>query len=84
MRTITVTGPGEVELNYMWLPTFIGIDAAAKKALEDHMRPLLEGKPLTAETLDDAHHAVLDFLDERYGIPGLRDYVDSMKFVETK
>jgi len=62
----------------------MGIDAAMKKALEEHMRPLVEGKPLTAETLDDAHHAVLDFLEEQYSIPGLRDYIDAMKFVEEK
>jgi hypothetical protein len=82
MRAVVVTGPGELELNYMMLPTFIGMNAALKKELEAVVKPLIEGKPWTESTVDEAHELVLDFLEKKFPpIAGLRDYLDGLKYV---
>lgn len=82
MRVIVAVGPGEVELNYTMLPTFIGINAALKRELEDTLRPLIEGQPWTEETFDRAHELVLDFLEKKFSaLRGLRDYLDGLKYV---
>lgn len=81
MRFVTVDGKS-VTLNYMWLPTFIGMSTAAKKALEQDLRGKIEGTDLTEENLDAVHEMILDWLVARYPLPGLRDYLDGIKFVE--
>jgi len=82
MRLIVQTGPGTVELNYMWLPTWIGMNTSVKQEIEEAISPLLVGKDMSEETLEIAHEAVLDFLDKKYkGLEGLRDYLDAVKFV---
>ena len=81
MRAVIRTAPGVVELNFMWLPTFVGMNAQLKKEIEERLKPKLEGRPLE-ETLDDAHEMVIDFLVERFpALTGLRDYLDAMKYV---
>jgi len=82
MRAVVVTGPGKVELSFMWLPTFIGHDTRLKEEIEKQLAPELVGKELTDETLDVAHERVLDIICEKYKITGLRDYIDALKFVE--
>lgn len=82
MRAIVVVGPGEIELNYTFLPTFIGMNAILKKELEDELRPLIEGQPWTEAYLDQAHEYVLDFLEKRFSsIHGLREFLDGLKYV---
>lgn len=82
MRLIVQTGPGIVELNYMWLPTWIGMNTAVKQEIEEAISPLLVGKDMSDENLELAHEAVIDFLDKKYGgLAGLRDYLDALKFV---
>jgi hypothetical protein len=83
MRAVVVTEPGKVELNWSWLPTFIGMSSDMLRRMEKKLSPLLVGKPLTEETLDAAHELALDFIcQEHHAIRGLRDYLDSLKFVE--
>ena len=82
MRAVVITGPGKLELNYMWLPTFIGMDNRMKQLLEKQLSPELVGKPLTDETLDFAHQRVVEFILEKYNLEGLRDYLDALKFVQ--
>jgi hypothetical protein len=81
MRTVIKTGPGEVQLNWMWLPTFIGMDTNVKKELEGALSKRLVGLPLDEATLDMAHEEVLDFLDKRYPGLELRTYLDGLKFI---
>lgn len=84
MRLIVQTGPGTVELNYMWLPTWIGMNTSVKQEIEEAISPMLVGKDMSDETLEAAHEAVIDFLDKKYkGLDGLRDYLDALKFVGT-
>lgn len=83
MKFVMRDGPGEVSVSYMWLPAFIGLNAAFMKRLEDEVKPLLIGKELTEETLEVAHEAVLTFIEKAHPeLRGLRDYLDAVKFVE--
>jgi hypothetical protein len=67
----------------MWLPSFIGHDTGLKKEIEKMLAKELEGKGMTDDVLDMAHNRVLDIICERYkAVVGLRDYLDSLKFVE--
>lgn len=66
----------------MWLPTFIGMNQQLVKEIEDAIAPAIVGKELNEETLDDASHAVLDFLVKKFPtLPGLYNYLDGLKFV---
>jgi hypothetical protein len=81
MRTVVRTGPGEVQLNWMWLPTWIGMNTALKKELDETLSKRLVGQPLDEATLDMANEEVIDFLDKKYPAFCLREYLDSLKFV---
>lgn len=65
----------------MWLPTFIGLDTRLMQHLEEKLKPELEGKELTEDTLKYAHERAMDIICEHHPIPGLRDYLDAVKFV---
>lgn len=82
MRFVVVTQPGVVEFNYMWAPTFIGMNSVMRKEIEKKVAPLLEGKPATDEVLDAAHDKIVELLCEKFQIPGLKDYLDAIKFIE--
>jgi hypothetical protein len=84
MRLIVRSGPGKVELSWMFLPAFLAYDATMKGALEKKLAGELVGKPLNSDTLDWAHEQALDFIcDYHKAIKGLRDFLDAIKFVET-
>jgi hypothetical protein len=83
MRAVVATGFGELELNFQWLPTWIGLNGRLKLELEKELAPHLEGRPLDDDTLDAAHDLVLTFLEARFpSFRGLRDYLDGLKFVD--
>lgn len=82
MRVIVQTGPGELELNYMMLPTFIGMNTLLKKELEAKFKVQFEGQPMTDEFLDRAHDLIIDFLVEKFAaLKGLREYLDGVKYI---
>jgi hypothetical protein len=82
VKLVVATEPGVVELNYMWMPTWLGINPQLKKDLEGKLQALLIGQPLTDALLDQAHDQVLQFLVQRHPqFDGLRDYLDALKFV---
>lgn len=84
MRLITVDG-NAVEVNYMFLPTFLGLNTALMQEMEAKIAPMLVGKEATDDVLDDANDAILDFIEARFpDITGLRDYLDAMKFIQEK
>lgn len=82
MRCVQYIGNGVVELNYMWLPTWIGQNTALKAELEKKLKEDVVGRGVTEELLDDLHDAVINYLTEKYPIEGLFDYLDGLKFVE--
>ncbi len=80
MRVVVATDPGVLELNYLWLPTFIGMSNAVKKEIEDLLAKELEGKPLDE---DAAHNLVVSFLVKRFSnVRGLEEFLDGLKYVE--
>lgn len=82
MRLVDRTGPGTLGLNYMWLPTWIGMNSQLVREIEDHISPALVGAEINEATLDKADAAVLDFLKKRFvQLPGLFDYLDGLKYV---
>ena len=81
MRFVTETEPGVIELTWMWLPTFIGMSTAMKKEIESRVAPLLVGKPATDDVLGAAHDRVIEIICEKYQLPGLKDYLEAVKFV---
>ena len=82
MRFIARTGPGQLGLNYMWLPTWIGMNAQLLKELEAAISESIVGKPIYNETLDIAHDLILEELERRFpNNPGLHAYLDGIKFV---
>ena len=82
MRAVVPTEPGKVELSFMWLPLFIGQDPGLKKEIEKTLSNEFHFKPLNEATLDDMHERVLDIICEKHkAITGLRDYLDSLKYV---
>ena len=81
MRVVQVVGTA-VELNYMWLPTWLGQNHQFQVELEKKLRSDVEGRPLTDEVLDDINTKVIDFVVKKYPITGLFDYLDGLKFVE--
>jgi hypothetical protein len=82
VRLVTAAAPGQVELAFMWLPTWLGMNAALKEELEKALAPELEGQPLTDEVLDAAHARVLDLLEARFPhILGLRAALDAVRHV---
>lgn len=85
MRLVLRTGPGVVEFNFMWAPAFIAYDNALKKHIEETLGPELVGQELTEGVLDTAHDRALDLICERHAaLPGLRDYLDAIKFVQDR
>ena len=81
MRAVVRTDPGKVELSFMWLPLFVGQDTSLKKEIEKVLSTEFQGKPLNDDTLDDRHERVLDIVCQKHKISGLRDYLDSLKYV---
>lgn len=82
MRFIERTGPGKLELNYMWLPSWVGLNEALIREIEDLLSATIVGQDLTEETLDLAHQAVLEILVNKFpAITGLFEYLDGIKYV---
>jgi len=82
MRAVVAVAPGELELNWTFLPSFIGMNATLKKELEEALKPLIEGQAWTESSLDQAHDAVLDFLEKKFpALRGLRDYLEGLKYI---
>ena len=79
MRFVDVN-KGVLELNYMWLPTWLGLNQRFKEKLEKDLTEKFKGR-LSSE-LDDIHEEVIDYIVEAFPLPGLRDYLDGVKFVE--
>jgi hypothetical protein len=81
MRLVAVNGR-VVELNYMWLPTWIGQNAQFKQQLEADLRYQIEGLELTEDNLDKINTVILEYVVKKFPhVDGLYDYLDGLKFV---
>ena len=85
MRTILRTRTGVLELNWTWLPTWVGMNTQLKKAIETELSDKVKGKPMTEAVLDEINDMVIDLLERKVPhVTGLRDYLDGLKFVTLK
>lgn len=85
MRAVVHVSPGILELNYMWLPTAIGMNSLLKRELEEALGPKLQGLPLDDAGLDKAHDIVVDFLVQKFPeVNGLERFLDGMKYLEPR
>jgi hypothetical protein len=79
MLLVNRVSEGTFELNYMWLPTWLGMNTKLKKEMETELAPVLQGK-----TPEEASDIVLDFLCSKFPLEGLRDYLDGLKFIQAQ
>ena len=85
MRTVVRTQEGVLELNYMWLPTWIGMNTVIKPEIERELSKKIVGMVMSEDSLDAIHGMVIDHLvDGNPHVEGLRDYLDGLKFVHFK
>ena len=82
MRAVVLTDPGVLELTWMWLPTWIGMNYRLKERLDQMLAEEIEGKRATPEVLDKLNDRVLGILAQECPLPGLVDYLDGLKFVQ--
>lgn len=83
MRAIVHTGDGVVELNYLWLPTVIGMNASLKQLMEKALKEELKLIPLDEAGLDRAHDIVVKYLLDKFpSVRGLDKYLDGMRYLE--
>lgn len=74
--------PGMVDLNFMWLPTFIGMNAAVKAELQGSLNKQFAGQPLTEDVLDEMHETVIELLVRKFSFAaGLREYLHAVRSV---
>lgn len=77
---------GALELNWMWLPTFIGQNYAVMRELEKVWRERFTGVSFTPETeettLRRIHDFTIQWLTERFKINGLKEYLSAIENIK--
>lgn len=77
MYLVVEEEPGIYALNYMWLPTWLGMNTKLIQEIEDDLKFALAGM-----TPEQATRAIISYLEKKFPtLPGLRDYLDGIKFV---
>lgn len=85
MHTVNPTDFGVLELNWMWLPTWVGMNASLQKELEAHLKSRFAGLTTSEADLKKIDEMVFDFIVAKAPhVEGLRDYLDGLKFVTIK
>lgn len=82
MRLVVVTDEGTAAMNYIWLPTWIGMNNILLKEVGDHVFGRFKGAPLSESCLQHMHDEVAEQLCERLKMPSLMHLFDSMGKVE--
>lgn len=83
MRAVVATHPGILELNFMWLPTWIGSNAHLKQKIEKALSTKFVGRVITEQELDKINEELIDYLQELHPtILGLWEYIDGLKYVK--
>lgn len=82
MKLVVCTAPNTIELNWTWLPTWIGLNNALRAEIGQELEKAFLEKLMTEEVLQAAHDMVVELLAKKFeGLEGLEDYLDSIKFV---
>jgi hypothetical protein len=83
MRLVSFAEDGAVELKWMWLPTFIGQNHPVMANLQQTWKEKFKGKlPMTEASLGILHEFTLDWLQEKFHIKGLREYLAAIANVQ--
>lgn len=82
MRAVVDVGDGELELNYLWLPTVVGMNANLKRSMEKELSEQLRNVPMDEAGLDKAHDLVVDYIAKKFPLGGIVDYLNGMKHLE--
>ena len=83
MNLVTPTEEGQLEINWQWLPTWIGVNQELQQEMQEHVAKQVEGLPANQTTINVAEEAVLSFLVRRFpNMCGLGHFLDALKFVE--
>jgi len=82
MRLVIETEPGKLELNYMWLPTWVGMSHPLKKEIEDKIGEDFVGKELSEDTLDLMDEAIIKLLQSKFPMISFSNYLRALKGVE--
>jgi len=81
MRLVNIAKDGAVELNWMWLPTFIGQNYLVMKELEKAWREKFLKAPRTDEQMEVIHQFTIKWLQDKFKIPGLDVYLKAIENV---
>jgi len=73
---------GTLELTYMWLPTFIGMNEELKGEIESIIAPLVIGQVLDDELLRKIDEEIIKVIVGKYSISGLDKYLSALSGVE--
>jgi len=80
MRVVVATLPGVLELNWQWLPAFLGMNTQLKNEIDRELRVQIVGRPMTEDTLDWVHDQVVALILRKFpGVQGLREFFDGLK-----
>lgn len=82
MRVVSIAEDGVLELNWMWLPTFIGQNHGLQQQLGmawNEKWP--EGFVYTEEMLDEVHRFTVDWFTEKIPIRGFKEYLEAIRNV---
>ena len=75
-------GTNTCEVQWMWLPTFIGQNVALMKELELELNKTFQKRLATEATLNAVHVQIISWLDKKLHIPGLVEYLEGIKYVQ--
>lgn len=80
--TVHIPEQRVLELNYMWLPTFVGMNTELKKEIEGHIKPMVEGKEVCDELLDQLDAEIISFIRGKYpDVQRLDSYLEALRGV---
>lgn len=82
MRLTVEESPGVISLNFMWLPTWIGINHGIKKQIEQKIGPLFKGRDLDDATLDELDEAIIEELQKTFPEIQFSDYLRAICHVQ--
>ena len=81
MRLTVQTEPGVIELNFMWLPTWIGMNNLIKKEIEEKVGVLFLSRVINDTTLDELDEAIIEMLQAKFPSIHFEDYLRALKHV---
>lgn len=81
MRLVIRTREKELELNWMFLPTFMGMNIQLKRDIEKSLEKF-RGRTVTDTLLDEMHEFVLGLLLGKFPLPGLEAYLRAMEGID--